>query len=145
MDGRDCTFCNGQQTTDNKLHYQTVCYQLPQIFYLKVFHAVFGFDIVELSVATVARYHKHFRAGSLDLIHFFSAVKNALGVISGGQGTAAAAAAELIFPAGIQINPCVHALIQYPSGFVKKAVSEQLLSFAPVIAGIVINRSLGES
>jgi len=87
--------------------------------------------------------NKHSCTAGPDLIHLLSGVKNALFVVAGYQRAAAAAATDLIQAGWIKIHPVFHALIQNPARFFKKTMPEAPLSFAAVVAGIVIGcRSL---
>ncbi len=96
------------------------------------------FDAVDLTVTAVTGNHHHFSPGGLDLGHFFSSVKYAFFIVAGGQGATAAAATELRLLCRIQIHPVFQALIHNPSGFVKKAVTEDQFRLAAVIAWIMI-------
>ena len=113
------------QPTRYLFHYQAVRHKLPEVFHHKGFHAVFGFDGVQLAVATVAGHNYHGCAGCLNLLHFFSAVKNSFGIIAGCQCSAAPAAAILVALGGVQIHPVGHALVQDPSGFIVESLPEQ--------------------
>ena len=94
-------------------------------------------------MTAVAGNNEHICTAGLDLIHLFSGVKNALFVVTGYQCTTAAAATDLIHAGGIEVHPVFHALIQNPARFFKKPMPKAPLSFAAVVAGIVIGcRSL---
>lgn len=123
----------------------TIRNQFPQVFDLKVIHAVFVFYVVELAVAAVAGDNNHLRTRRLDLIHLFLTIENSFFPISSGHGSTAAAAADLMQPVRIQIEPVFDALIENPAGFVKESVAEPHKCLAPVVAGIVIGCRLGEA
>ena len=53
---------------------QTIGHQFPQIFDLEIRHFVFFFNVVKLTMATMAGNNKHFCAAGLDLVHFSSGV-----------------------------------------------------------------------
>ena len=97
---------------------------------------------VHLAVAAVTGKHQHLRAGSTDLGHFPAAVMYAFFIVTAGQCPAAAAAAHLMHPAGMQVNPIGHTLVQYPPRFFKKAMAKALPGAATVIAWIMVRRSL---
>jgi hypothetical protein len=122
---------------------QTIGHQLPQILHLEIRHPVFFFNVVKLTVTAMAGNNKHFCTAGSDLIYLFSGVKNALFVVAGYQRAAAAAATDLVQAGWIKVHPVFHALIQNPAWFFKKPMPEASLSFAAVIAGVVIGcRSL---
>jgi len=118
---------------------QAVRHQFPEVFNGEAFHIIVFFDAIDLAVAAVARQYEHFGTGGSNLVHFATTVKNAFIVISGGQGTAAATAADLVKLLGVQIHPIFQALIQNPSGLLKKTVAETFLRPASVIAGIMVS------
>jgi hypothetical protein len=117
---------------------QAIGNQLPEVFDLQVFKIIVTFDIFQLAVAAVARDHHHGGAGSLDLVHFPTAIINSLFVVAGRQGTAAAAAANLKLLGWIQIDPIFQALAQNPAGLLIVPMTEQLFRLTAVVAGIVI-------
>jgi hypothetical protein len=96
-------------------------------------------------MAAVTRHYDHLRAGCLDLLHLAAAIKNPFIIVTGHQRATATAAAELIHPARIQVNPCFEALIQNPTRFVKKSVAKTFLGPAPVITGIMIGGPIFET
>jgi len=59
-------------------------------------------------------------------------------MIAGGQGPAAAAAADLMLAGRVEVDPVVEALRQDPARLLVIPVSEQLFRFAAVIAGIML-------
>jgi hypothetical protein len=125
------------------LENQTIGHQFPQIFNLEIRHPVFFFYVVKLTVTAMTGDNQHFGAAGSDLIHLFSGVKNAFFVVACYQRATAAAATNLIHTGWIKINPVFHALLQNPARFFKKSTSEASLSFAAVIAGVMIGcRSL---
>ena len=118
---------------------QAVGDQLPEVLDLQVFKIIVTFDIFQLAVAAVARYHHHRGAGSLDLFHFPTAIINSFFVVAGRQGTAAAAAANLELFGWIHIDPIFQALAHNPAGLLIVAMAEQLFRLTAVVAGIVIS------
>ena len=97
-----------------------------------------SFDVAELPVTAVTGHHDHGGARGLDLLHFSAAVIHPFFVIAGGQGPAAAAAADLILPGRIEVDPVFEALRHDPARFLVIPVSEQLFRFTAVIAGIMV-------
>jgi len=120
------------------LQYKAVGDQFPEVFYRKIFHAVFFFDAVELPVAAVAGDNHHFGACRFYLINFPFTVKDSFLVVPGCECAAPASAAQLVLLCRINIDPVFQALIQYPSRFVKKSVTEYLFGFPAIIARIMI-------
>jgi hypothetical protein len=116
---------------------ETIGHQLPQIFNLQILEPVLLFDTVKMPVTAVAWNHEHAGAGSFDLVELFSGIKSALVIVAVYQGTAAAAAADLIHAIGVKVHPVLHALIQNPARFLKIAVAKSLLSSAAPIARIM--------
>jgi len=117
---------------------QTISHQLPQVLHRQRFHAVLGFDAVDLSVAGVARHNEHLCTRGSDLFHFTSAVKDALIVIAVGQSPSPSAAADLIDLIGVQVHPPGQALVHNPARFGKVAVTEPFPGPPAVVAWIVV-------
>jgi len=88
-----------------KLPYQAIGHQLPEVFNCQVIHSIVGLHRIELAVAAMARHHHHIGAGGADLIHFTAGVVNPLISKAGDQGAATAATADLVVRCWIEINP----------------------------------------
>jgi len=106
------------------LQHQTISHKFPKVLDRQILHVVFVFYIVQLPMAAVAGNNHNGGTGHLYLFHFSTAVVNSLVVVSGGHGTAAATAADLMSTVGPQIHPVVEALIHDPAGFIIKSVPE---------------------
>ena len=103
------------------------------------------FDVVELTVAAMTGYHQRLGAGYLNLIHLFPAVKDALLIITGGEGTSTAAAADLVHSGRMELLPALDALGKNPARFFEESVPEPHLRLSPIIARVMIGGRLGES
>ena len=68
-------------------------------------------DRIQLTVTAMTGHHHHIGTGRLDLIEFSAGIENAFLIIPVYQGTAAAAATNLIVPVGVKIDPVFQALI----------------------------------
>ncbi len=89
-------------------------------------------------MTAVAGNHDGIRTRGLDLLHFATTIIDAFLIVTGDQGAAAAAAAELIHARGVEVDPILDALIQDPAGFVKIAVPEHFLGATSVITGVMV-------
>ena len=87
----------------------------------------------------------HVRTCRPNLVHLSATVVHPLIIITGRHGTAAAAATDLMHPVGIQVNPIFQAVIENPTWFLKKAMSELHLGLAPVVTRIVIGGQAGKA
>jgi hypothetical protein len=124
---------------------QTIGHQFPQVLHLKIFKTVFAFDIIQLPMTAMAWDHDHLRTRGLDLFKLFPGIKNTLVIVTGSQGAATPAAADLIHFIGIKINPVIHALIQNPARLFKIAVAEAFLSPSAIIARVMIGGAFRKS
>ena len=146
-----CQFAEGETalaealTEKRVLKYQAIGYQLPEVFYDQIVHAVGPFDAAELAVAAVAGHDQHLGTCRTNLFHFAAAVENAIFVVTRGQCAAPAAAANLVEAVGVHINPVFETLIHDPAGLFKIAVPESFLSPAPAVAGIVVGGAYVEA
>jgi hypothetical protein len=93
---------------------------------------------VDLAVAAVAGQDQHAGPGCPDLVHLAAAVKNPFVIVPRGQRPAAPAAARLVQPVGMQIDPVFQALVHDPAGFFEIAVAEPFPGPPAVVAGVVV-------
>ena len=89
-------------------------------------------------MAAVARQYQHPGTRCTDLLHFTAAIEDPFVVVSRCQRTAATAATDLVQPVGVQIDPILQALVHYPSGLFKIAVTEAFFGPSAIIAGVVV-------
>jgi hypothetical protein len=89
-------------------------------------------------MAAVTGQYQHLGAGCTDLRHFAAAVEDPFVVVSRGQRAAAAAAADLVQPVGMQVNPILKTLVHDPSGLFEIAVAESFFGPSPIITGVVV-------
>jgi hypothetical protein len=95
-------------------------------------------NTVDLAMTAVAGDHQHPGAGSPDLVYFSAGIKYSLFVVTCHQGTAAAAAADLVHFRRIQVDPVIHTLAENPARFFKISVPKPFLGSSPVVARIMI-------
>ena len=96
-------------------------------------------------MAAVTGDNYHLCIGNPDLVHLSATVVHPLIIKTGGHCAAATAAANLMHPVGIQVDPSFQAAIENPARFLKKTMSEFHLGFAPIITGIVIGDLSGKA
>ena len=125
-------------------HDETIRNQFPEIFYFQVRHIIFFFEAVYLAVTAMAGHDNHVGLRGFYLLYFFATVENSFFIITGGEGTSAASAAELMTSIRIQVDPVFKTLIHYPSGLIIKPVTKKLFGVAGIIAGIMLGRQIIE-
>jgi len=121
-----------------KLQCQAVGNQFPEVFHGKIFHAVFFFDAVKLSMTAMAGDNYHFGTCRPDLLHLLFTVKDSFRVVPCCERAASASAAQLVLFCRIKIDPVLHALVKDPPRFIIISVTEYIFGLSAVIAGIMI-------
>jgi hypothetical protein len=119
---------------------ERVGHEFPQVLGLNVQAEFLGQAFHDLVAAVVAGGNDHLRSCVPDLLRLNPSVVNSFVRVGHGPCAAARAAAVVVHPVGIHVHKVLAALLGDPPRLFKVAVSESLLAFPAVIAGIMHGR-----